>query len=79
MIPEVKTRKTFLKGTEKMKSTHCASITTSTLQLRMKKEMYDENSGLNVRIHCLKYGQYFELKEKCLRCRYLISFTQGDK
>ena len=28
------------------------------------------------RLHCLRYGKYYTLKEKCLQCSYLVSFTQ---
>jgi hypothetical protein len=79
MITEVKTRKAFLRGMQNVRSTDCASIQSSVFQPRGLQETHSEiNIGLNVRQHCLHFGKYFELKEKCLKCRYLLSFTHGD-
>ena len=76
MLTEVKTRKSFLKGTRTGKRNDCTSTQSSVIKIRGAVESQSE---ADARMHCLQYGKYFELKNKCLKCGLLISFAQGGK
>ena len=74
----VKTRRAFQRGKQPKGSNQCVSLPDSsffakTPRVHKVREIYPKRM---VRLHCLRYGKYFSLKEKCLSCGYLISFTQ---
>jgi len=64
---------------QKIRNTQsCVSITHPNFfagmhRVKDEKEIFPRKM---VRFHCLRYGKYFSLKEKCFRCGYMISFTQ---
>ena len=67
-MKDVKTRKTFLKGKQSLGS-QCASIQSSVFSPRgSSQESKVPDKKMVVRLHCFRYGKYYQLKE--------ISFTQ---
>jgi len=76
-MKDVRTRKTFHGGRHENGSAQCVSVPSSVFSPRGPiQESNIPDKELVVRLHCLRYGKYYTLKEKCLQCSYLISFTQ---
>jgi len=73
-MEDVRTRKAFQRGKHSNWDTQCVPIIApSFFDPREESEIYPKQV---TRLHCLRYGKYFTMKEKCLSCGYLISFTQ---
>jgi len=73
-MENVRTRKAFRQGKHSDLGAQCVSVyDPSSFNPRAESEIYPKEM---TRLHCLRYGKYFTLKEKCLRCRYMLSFTQ---